>query len=184
MYEIQGHLLCLEHHNMIIKNAQIAQQNNMAMMNYYKDQIDEVFGLPPSSARIHIPQPVVNNSPVTHNHINVSESVVGSINTAQVGRINVAMEQITNEGHEEVGRAIKELTEAIVNNAETDKVLKDKLVEQLGFLAEQATLPKEQRQDSVIKMVLKSIPTTIGVAASLTTVWAQWRQTLTTFFKT
>lgn len=167
---------------MIVQNAQVAQQNNMAMMNYHKDQINEIFGLPPSTTRIHIPQPVINNSPVTYNHIDVSKSVVGSINTAQVGRIDIAMEEITNGGNDKVGQAIKELTEAVVNSAEADKALKNELMEQLGFLAEQATLPKAQRQSSVVAMVLKSVPTTIAVAANLTTVWERWGNTLTTFF--
>ncbi len=168
---------------MIVQNAQAAQQNNMAMMNFYRDQINEVFGLPPSAARIHIPQPVINHSPVTYNHINVNKSVVGLINTAQVGRIDVAMEEITNGGNVEVGQAIKKLTEAVINSSTADEKLKNELMEQLGFLAEQATLPKAQRQGSVVAMVLKSMPSSLAFAANITTVWTRWGNTLIEFFK-
>lgn len=183
MYEINGHYLCLEHYSMIVQNAQASQQNNMAMMNYLRDSIHETFGLPPSQTRIQIPQPVINSAPVTHNHINVHDSVVGSINTGQVKRIEVAMQHISSGGNEDVSNALKDLTEAIANNVKLEQEARNELIEQLGFLAEQAALPKDQRQSSVISIVLKGIPVAIAGAANLTTIWSQWGPTLTTFFK-
>ncbi len=181
MYNVSGHLLCLEHHNMIVQNAQVAQQNSMVMMNYLRDQMGEIFGQPPV-ARIQVPQNVVNHTPVTYNNIRVNRSVIGSINTAQVGRIDVAMEGIANGDNDEIKDAIKALTEAVVNSTEASNDLKNKLIEQLGFLAEQAVLPEAQRQKSVISMVLESMPTTIAIAANITTVWDRWGHTLLAFF--
>jgi len=182
MYELNGHYLCLDHYNVIAQNAQVAQQNNMAMMNFLRDQIHETMGLSPPQARIEIPKHVLNHSPVTYNHIQVNDSVVGSINTAQVGRIDIAMEKITNGGDQEVAKAIKALTEAIIDSKDATEELKNQIVEQLGFLADQATLSKEHRQTSVVSMVLNTLAGTIGIAADLTALWVQWGPILNNFF--
>ena len=182
MYDINGHLLCLEHRTMLVQSAQQSQRDNMAMMNYLRDQINETFGLPPSQTRIQVPQDIINHAPVTYNHINVSDSVVGSINTAQVGRIDVAMNRIANGGNEEVANAIKSLTEAVLSSKEVDSGIRDQLIEQLSFLAEQAVLPKAQQQKSVIGIVLETTATTIGAIASLSALWTQWGAVLASHF--
>jgi hypothetical protein len=82
-----------------------------------------------------------------------------------------------------IGQAIKKLTEAVINSSTADEKLKNELMEQLGFLAEQATLPKAQRQGSVVAMVLKSMPSSLAFAANITTVWTRWGNTLIEFFK-
>jgi hypothetical protein len=184
MYDVQGHLLCLEHYTMMSNNIRAQQMESIAMINYLSDSIDRTFGLPPRGPRITLPpQTVVNNSPVTNNNINVDRSVVGTINTAQVARIDIAMKNIQNNGSEEVTKAIKALSEAVINNKEVEAIQKNQLIEQLTFLAEQAALPKNQQQTSVIKMVLKAIPATLNTLTSLNTLWVQWGQTIEGFFK-
>lgn len=183
MYDIQGHLLCLEHYTMFANNIRAQQMENIAMINYLSDSIDRTFGLPSRGPRIKMPQPVVNHSPVTYNNIKVDRSVVGSINTAQVARIDVAMRSIQNAGSDEITKAIKELTEAVLNDKEVEANQKNQIIEQLTFLAEQATLPKNQQQLSVIKMVLKAIPLTLNSLTSLTTLWTKWGTTIEQYFK-
>lgn len=183
MYEIQGHLLCLEHYTMLSNNLRAQQIESMAMMNYLSDSIDRVFGLPPSGPRIEIPHQAVLNSPMTFNHIQIDRSVVGAINTAQVARIDVAMQNIRNQGNEDVSKAIKSLTEAIINDKQANKTEKNQILEQLTFLAEQATLPKSQQQKSVIKMVIKAIPSTLNTISSFSNLWSKWGATIEEFFK-
>lgn len=168
---------------MFANNIRAQQMENIAMINYLSDSIDRTFGLPPSGPRIKMPQPVVNHSPVTYNNIQVDRSVVGSINTAQVARIDVAMKNIQNAGDKEVTKAIKELTEAILNDKAIEAEQKNQLVEQLTFLAEQAALPKNQQQASVVKMVLKAIPITLSSLTSLSSLWHQWGPTIEQHFQ-
>lgn len=183
MYEIQGHLLCLEHRTMLVSSLQQSSAESAAMINYLRDSIDAVFGLPPQGPRIEIPQPVIQNAPVTLNNIKVDRSIVGSINTAQVSRIDVAMENLRNGGEEEVTKAIGALTEAVIKVTQADEEVRNQLIEQLAFLAEQAVLPEQQRQRSVIKIVLGAVSKTIPTITGLTTLWAQWGPVLEHFFQ-
>lgn len=184
MYEVKGHLLCLEHFTMMSNNLRQSQIQGMAMINYFSDNIDSIFGLPPRGPRISLPpQTVVNNNPTTNNNIKVDRSFVSSINTGQVARINAAMSNIQNGGNEEVSSAIKSLTESVINNKEIESRQKEEIIEQLTFLAEQATLPKSQQQTSVIKMVLKTVPATLSTLTSLNTLWTQWGRVIEGFFK-
>jgi hypothetical protein len=178
-----GQALCVEHYSMFSSALSEQQRNSMAMMNYYRERLYETLGAPPSNVRINIPQPVINKSPVTYNNISIDRSVVGAVNTAQVGRIDIAMENIKNTGSDNINKALKALTETIIKSSELEHKEKEQLVEELAFLAEQATLPKEQRQKSVIGMVLKAMPLSLATAVNLTTLWAQWEPTLHQFFK-
>jgi hypothetical protein len=169
---------------MFSNNIRAQQMENIAMINYLSDSIDRTFGLPPSGPKIKLPQQtVVNTAPVTFNNIRVDRSVVGSINTAQVARIDVAMKNIKNTGNDDVTQAIKELTEAVVNNEKIETDQKNQIIEQLTFLAEQAALPKAQQQTSVITMVLKAVPLTLSAITSLNTLWTQWGGTIEQYFK-
>jgi hypothetical protein len=153
------------------------------MINYLRDSISATFGLPPQGPRLQVSQPIIQNAPVTHNHINVDRSIIGSINTAQVERIEVAMNDIKNNGNNEVSEALKSLTEAVISSNEVQAEIRDQLVEQLAFIAEQAVLPDLHRQKSVIKVILGAISSTISTAASLTTLWLQIQPILSNFFK-
>lgn len=175
--------LCVEHYYMMSAVMNEQQRNNMAMINYLRDQIHETMGAPPPTARINIPRPVINSSPITYNNISIDRSVVGSVNTAQVDRIDVAMSNIKNSGHDDVSAAIKVLTETIIKSSELQDKERKQLVEELAFLAEQAALPKQERQKSIIKMVLKAMPVSLAVATDLTTLWSKCEPVFTHFFK-
>lgn len=171
---------------MLVNSLQAGQAERMAMMNYLRESIEYTMGVPgATSPRIQIPVPIVHNAPVTHNthnNIHVENSVVGSINTAQVGRINVAMNGISNGSDESVKQAIKSITEAMVNSTELESAQKDQLLEQMAFIAEQAALPANSRQKSVIKPVLTAISASLSSVSSLATIWAQWGDNLMDFF--
>lgn len=171
---------------MLINSIRGNQLESMAMINYLQDSIAYTMGAPGAQPpRIQVPVPIVHNAPVTHNthnNIHVENSVVGSINTAQVGRISVAMDNITNNDNESVVEAIKAITEAMVNTAELNNETKDQLLEQMAFVAEQATLPTNQRQTSIVRPILTAISTSLTNIASLATIWAQWGDNLIRFF--
>ncbi len=171
---------------MLINSIRGSQLENMAMMNYLSQSIEYTMGVPGAQPpRLQIPVPIVHNAPVTHNthnNIHVDHSVVGSINTAHVGRINVAMDGITNNDNEQVVESMKAIAEAIANTTELENDTKDQLLEQMAFVAEQAALPASRRQPSVIRPVLTSISTTLSSVASLAAIWAQWGDNLLRFF--
>jgi hypothetical protein len=182
-YEMQnGAALCVEHYNMVAQNAQAAMAANATMINYLSDRINATFGLPPQGPRIHIPQPVIHEVPVTHNHINIDRSVIGAINTAQVERIDVAMQNIQNGGDPGLSTAFKELTEAIIQNQQINDSDRRQLVENLTFLAEQAALPDQQRQKGIAKIVVQATSGLIATAANAATIWGQWHAHISALF--
>lgn len=185
VYEMQNGavLLCVEHYNMVAQNAQVAMAASATMINYLSDRINATFGLPPQEPRIHIPQPVIHEAPVTHNHINIDRSVIGAINTAQVERIDVAMQNIQNGGDPGLSAAFKELTEAVIQNQQINDSDRRQLVENLTFLAEQAALPDPQRQKGIAKTVVQATSSLIAAAANAATIWGQWHAHISALFQ-
>jgi len=94
------------------------------------------------------------------------------------------MKNIQNNGNEKVTESIKELSESIINSKEVEALQKNQIIEQLTFLAEQVALPKNQQQNSVIEMVLKTVPVTLGTIASLSSLWTQCSHVIEEYFKT
>jgi len=91
------------------------------------------------------------------NNINVNQSVVGSINTGNIGQIDVALTNIKNGGAEGTAEIIKEFTEAVLAEEELNADIKNEVIEQIAFLANQAALPKEGQKKSIIGPILNTI---------------------------
>ena len=160
------------------------QRNSMAMQNALRAQIYETVGLPvPQSSMIDVPRPVINRSPVTYNNIHINKSVVGNVNTAQVGRIDVALDNIQIGADDEVKEALKAMTEAVANSLDLHDEARNELIEHLTFLAEQASMPPKTRQKNMIGMVLKTVPGIVTTFSGLGTLWAKYGPVLEAYFK-
>ncbi len=140
-------------------------------MNFLADMMEATTGVYGVIPRHKVPTPVhmqVKQGPTTFNHINVSQSVVGSINTGEVGTIDVAMDNI---GDPKLVQALKTFTEAVINEKELDALKKNEVIEQLAFLSSQAATPKVERKPSIIRTVIANVAsaaTTAGLAQALT----------------
>jgi len=97
--------------------------------------------------------------------INVDRSVVGAINTGNVKRMEVALNSIhVKNENTELEKALKEFTEAVLNEKSLAVEKKDEIVEQLFALATQGAQPKESRLTSVMKLLVTSIGASIPSA--------------------
>lgn len=180
-----GQNLCVEHAAMMSSMVQQQQAQHAAMINYLTGQIEYIMGVPSSSPRIAIPQPpptVVHRGNVTNNQFRIDRSVIGAVNTAEVAKIEVSMNNIQNQDSTEFTAAIKELTEAFAANTKLQESKKEELLEILSYLSNQATLPEQQQQKTLIKRMLSRVPQVIGTAADLTTLWVAHHQALVSFF--
>jgi hypothetical protein len=134
--------------------------------------------------RIAIPRPAsVQTGPVTLNNIHVNESVVGVINTGSIKQLDLAMDNIRKQGAADVADAVQRLSQAVLDASDLDPSQKKDAVEHLTFVAEQAALPKEQRQSAVGKAVVGGLERLLNASASITSLWAQLAPYIEPLFK-
>lgn len=182
---MSGQNLCVEHAAMMSNLVQNQQTQAAAMMNYLSEQIEYTMGVRSTPPRIAIPQQpptLVHRGNITNNQFRIDRSVVGAVNTAEVAKIEVSMNNIQNQDSSDFTAAIKELTEAFAANAELQDNKKEELLEILSYLSNQATLPEQQQQKTLIKRMLSRVPQIIATAADLTTLWVIHHQALSSFF--
>jgi hypothetical protein len=163
----------------------VQQQNNQLshMINYLTTQADAVAGLPGVLPRIPVPRPApppVSNTTV--NQIKIDNSVIGTVNTGTVDRIEVHMDHISQSGNEEVAGAIKELTEAVAKDTELDTKLKNRLLEWIDLLASEATKPKQSRVSGLVQSLLTSLNTLLSKTQVAFEVWSRIKTVLEGFF--
>ncbi len=168
-----GHLLCLNCYRLFQET--ITRQNDelARVYNHLIDQMEATVGVPGVLPRIspRAEPTMINTGPMTFNNINVSDSVVGVINTGQVQHLDVAVDAARDAGEEQLASALQALSQAVVDAQDLTPQQKDEAVEHLTFLAEQAATPKDERKGSVGKQVITGLEHIVNAAASVTTFW-------------
>lgn len=127
-------------------------------------------GLLPLTQMI-IPQPPSAGSSYTFSQIQVSDSNVGVINPGTLFALNTSIEVMQNRGDSELAKAVKELTQAVLDDKQITDDLKKEIAEQLEFLVAEAIADKEKRRVGVIKGVMAQISKAISTSAALLTIW-------------
>lgn len=185
MYQVgeQGIPLCLDCY---FKFAQIQQQereNCERMINYCSDEISLVTGLPPMGPRFPPrPRSVVVAGAKLHN-INVSHSVVGTINTGSIGSVDQSISALVQTGHPEAANAIKALSEAILQSGDLTSNQKNELVESLSVISKEAASPVEARQNTVAVALLERAIKVTSLASDITDVCQKWWPVLQAVFR-
>ncbi|MEP1329129.1 hypothetical protein [Pseudophaeobacter sp.] len=140
---------------------------NAAMMNQSLDDIDMTAGIHLGGGRIPVSDLArAMNRPMTNNHITISNSSVGVLNTGDLAKINAVITITEGSDAEELGRSIKDFAQAVVDTVELTKESKHEVGELLGTLSEQIT---GKRSKPVIESVLKGIEERVKPA---NTLWA------------
>jgi hypothetical protein len=76
-----------------------------------------------------------------------------------------------NRGDSELAKAVKELTQAVLDDKQITNDLKKEIAEQLEFLVAEAVADREKRRVGVIKGVMSHIGKAISISAALLTIW-------------
>ena len=118
-----------------------------------------------------IPQPPPTGSSYTFSQIQVSDSNVGVINPGTLFALNTSIEVMQNRGDSELAKAVKELTQAVLDDKQITDDLKKEIAEQLEFLVAEAIADKGKRRVAVIKGVMAQISKAISTSAALLTIW-------------
>ncbi len=159
--------LCVDCYSKLQQAIQLQSARYLQEINYLTDSIESITGLPGALPRYEIPQPITNQGSLTFNNINVDRSVIGSINTGKVRQIDVTISEIKNSGNEELTKAIKEFIEAVISEAKLNDEIKNQIIELISFLTKQSLLPKEKRQNSVVKALLSNIGNLVSKIAPI-----------------
>lgn len=176
VFVFAGHPLCIDCNLKRVQAFETTHRINTETMNWLLGLMEQRVGLPGILPRFQNPQPVIRQEgPVTFNNIRVDRSVVGTINTGNVKRLDVMLNQTKAAGAGALADAVAALTEALLQSQALDNKRKDEAVEQIAFLVDQAALPKEKRQPGVIRATLTTLKDTVTTVGGLAALWEQVR---------
>lgn len=139
-----------------------------------------VYGVVP---RYKISKPIIQKNNTVYNNINIDRSIIGVINSGDVKRIDVAIDNIKYNGDEELANSLKSFTEAVIKDNDINDEIKNSILENIAFLSAQANLHKENRQKGIIKIVLNGLKDLIVSSAALVTLWQGLQVILQNIFK-
>ena len=88
------------------------------------------------------------------------------------------MSKIKNSGNEELTKAVKEFTEAVISETKLNNDTKNQIIELISFLTKQSLLNKEKRQNSIIKAILAHVESLISTITLLLPLWIKLRPLL------
>lgn len=114
--------------------------------------------------------------------IKVSESNIGVINTGTLFNLETSIEVMQNRGDKDLANAIKELTQAVLDNSEINDELRREMAEQLEFLVTEALTAKEKQRKGLARRVITDISQSIATIASLLTIWNNVKPLLQLYF--
>lgn len=118
--------------------------------------------------------------------VNISNSTIGMLNAGDIENvesISIQVSSLADAGHEDVAEALKHLTQSVTENREISGAERTELLDQLGELSRQATLPPEKRMKAgVIKSFLTGLGGALSAAGGSAEVWATWGPTIRAFF--
>jgi len=118
-------------------------------------------------------------------NINVTIHSAANVNLGtQVGTINAALSAISEQGgsSQEVVKALKGLTEAVVKNTRFQDEEKRETLEVIEEITKQAESKPELRSLGKIKALIAGLHTLVAANADLTALWTQYAPVVKHFF--
>jgi hypothetical protein len=171
VFDWGGHLLCVDCHLKVQQAIQIRDYALKERENFLLDQADAITGLSGVFPRHQIETPVIHRGPMNFHSIRVDRSVVGAINTGNVKKMEVALNNIhANNENDQLEQALKDFTVAVLHESNLSGDTKNEIVEQLSALAEQLAMPKGSQAIGVIKAFMNNIAAGI-VTTGLVSHW-------------
>jgi hypothetical protein len=174
LYELEGGVaLCLDCYHKLwqIHREQIAEHQRE--INYIADEMDMIAGLPRMGARYPERQAVTIRGVTLHN-IKIDNSIVGSLNTGTIGKVDVAVSVALSEGHAEVANALKALTESVARSNALAAEQRNEALEILATIAEDLTSPREKRRPNMARTLSQRLREILSLSADTSQLWAQY----------
>ena len=174
LVEYQGHGLCVDHHFKMQQAAYMQQLYLAAHINWLEHDIAVATGfiVPPNYIDL-APLPAIGNT-VTFNHINITDSNVGVLNTGtfqRFGRLDVSIGMFADKGQRDLASALKRFSEEVLKQEQLAAETREEIAQHLEFLVAQAHADEKDRQKPLAKTVLRGMLDLLGGATSLTALW-------------
>lgn len=174
-----SHPACLSCWSLFQDKLSNMQEQNMRVSNHCVEHMEWSVGLPSGSMPRYAAPPVKYKTMIGDlilNNIKIERSAIGAIVTGTVAgnlqNIDATLTLLNKEPtYKEFQKAIKDLSEAIVNAQDVTKEQKESFVEWLSVLTEQARSPKESRKSSVVRAAMKELGELAGAVTAIKTIW-------------
>ena len=148
--------------------------------------MENIAGLPSGSlgGRLQIPSlsPTINTQygSTTYNNIRVDNSIVGSINTGNIKKLDIMMSAIREGNNCELANALQNLTQAILNATNLKQSDKNSALECLSFLSEEAFTPEKERRPTMGRVAISTLEQILSNVGSIASVWSAAKPLLET----
>ena len=110
--------LCVDCNLKLAQAQQIRDRGLKQQANFLIDQMEARVGMPGVLPRYEIDTPVIHQGPMNFHNINVDRGVVGAINTGNVEKMEVALNDIhANNQDPQLENSLKQFTEAVLMDA-------------------------------------------------------------------
>ena len=143
------------------------------MLNYKNEELEHSIGFGYKKGRIHIPMPnMIKTGDFMYHNLRVDNSVVGSINTGNIGKLDVNMHAMRAENKQELADTLQRLTQAILDANDIKTGDKNSALEWLSFLSNQALTPKSELQPTMGKAAIFALREILTTAGSVASIWS------------
>lgn len=152
-------------------------------IEYYDKTIDFQLGFTSQ-----LPAPMkaaaVEIGDVTLNHINISNSNVGMVNTGkiQAESIDLSIDALIKGNEQELAKAIKDLTTATLQSQQVTNANRNEIVELLAHIAEESIKPPEYRKKNLIMSAISRVGELVSLTEGLAKIWEHCSPTIKSFF--
>jgi hypothetical protein len=179
-----GHMfLCIDCNLKLEQASALEYQRTIQQFNIAAAAVETTTGLRGLLPRMsNLPVHSFSVEGATVNNIKVDHSVIGVLNTGSIKNVDNAVTVLRQSGDEQIALAITDLTKAVIDARNVDTEAKNKIVELLSVIAEEAARPIPERRSAVARSLLSELCTLIGGAAGLSHLWDRYGPTLQSAF--
>lgn len=186
MWQVEDNPLCLSCYSQFVETITNQMRVLASVGNQTVDNMEAIMGLPPGSlgGRLHIPPapPAINTGSNTYSNIQVDNSVVGSINTGSIKKLDIMMSAMQGRDNQELADVFKNLTQAILDATDLEQSNKDSALECLSFLSEEACTPEMSRRLTMGKAAISKLEQILSNVGSIASVWSVAKPWLDSLF--
>lgn len=175
--------LCIDC-NLKLEQAEALEFHRTAQQfNMVAGAFEAAAGLPGLVPRVRIPPaPPVPIANMNVNNFNVNNSVLGVLNTGSIQSVDNAITVLRQSGVNEMASAISKLTQAVIDAKDIGGDLRNRIVETLSFIAEEAAKPETERRPAGIRPLITDLATSFSGLAGLSVLWQEYGPVIQSFF--
>ena len=171
--KMKGIYLCIDCFSKLQEANYLTHIQLASICNQLLDDMDDIAGLPRTGGRYQIPtRTTIKAGQTTFNNIRVNDSIVGTINTGNVQKLDSRVSAMRGENKQELANAIQQLTQAILNTPDLQPSDKDSALECLSFLSDQALTPETERQSTIGRTIVSTLEKILANTGSIASIWS------------